>query len=159
MSKINREECLFCNISSKKEKSHIVWESDTHIAFLSIFPNTEGVTVVIPKEHYDSYIFDQTDDVMVHLMKAAKTVAKLLDKKLNVERTALILEGYGINHLHVKLYPLHGIKKNTPWKPLTSSTEKRKEYSNVYQGYISSHDCEREDDKKLSLLAEKIKNK
>ena len=50
--------CIFCKIVNKESPAHIVWEDERHIAFLSIFPNTEGTTVVIPKEHHTSYLFD-----------------------------------------------------------------------------------------------------
>ncbi|MEK9173928.1 MAG: HIT family protein, partial [Patescibacteria group bacterium] len=43
------ESCIFCKIVAKEVPSHVVWEDESHVAFLSIFPNTEGVTVVIPK--------------------------------------------------------------------------------------------------------------
>jgi hypothetical protein len=68
------------------------------MAFLSIFPNTEGVTVVIPKDHYGSYAFDLPDEVLANLTIAAKKVGKLLDTALEtVGRTGLIYEGFGEN--------------------------------------------------------------
>ena len=51
------------------------------------------------------------DKGYAELMKAAKKVAQLLDKKLNVRRTALIMEGLGVNHAHLKLYPIYGLDK------------------------------------------------
>jgi hypothetical protein len=36
---------------------------------------------------------------------------KLLDKKLGTMRTALVIEGMEINHVHIKLYPLHGLNE------------------------------------------------
>jgi diadenosine tetraphosphate (Ap4A) HIT family hydrolase len=124
------------------------------LAFLSIFPNTEGVTVVIPKAHYSSYAFDLPDEVLSNLMLATKKVAKLLDSKLeDVGRSALVFEGFGVDHVHAKLYPMHGT--NIPeWKPIESSIDK---YFEKYEGYISSHDYKREDDDKLATLAAKIR--
>ena len=58
----------------------MVWEDDAHLAFLSIFPNTPGVTVVIPKKHVSSYVFDVEESVMLNLMKAGKNVSRCLDK-------------------------------------------------------------------------------
>src|SRR3989337_2508458 len=100
--------CIFCKIVKGEIPCHKIWESEEHLAFLSIFPNTEGFSFVIPKKHYPSYAFDLPDSVLTNLILAAKTVAQLLDTKLeDVGRTALILEGFGIDHLHVKLFPLH----------------------------------------------------
>ncbi|EKE18545.1 MAG: hypothetical protein ACD_9C00301G0007, partial [uncultured bacterium] len=50
--------CVFCEIVSGNMPCHKVWEDENFLAFLSIFPNTEGVTVIIPKKHYSSYVFD-----------------------------------------------------------------------------------------------------
>jgi diadenosine tetraphosphate (Ap4A) HIT family hydrolase len=45
-------DCIFCSIVRKTSPAHILWEDDNHMAFLSIFPNTPGFSVVIPKRHY-----------------------------------------------------------------------------------------------------------
>lgn len=151
-------DCIFCKIASGEAPTHKVWESDTHLAFLSIFPNTEGVTVVIPKKHYPSYVFDLPDDALAALVSAAKQTAKLLDAKLNdVGRTAMVFEGFGVDHAHAKLFPMHGTKTtggDTAWKPIESKVQK---YFERYEGYISSHDYERADDETLAKLAEKIR--
>lgn len=150
-----QENCIFCKIVKGELPSHKVWEDDSHIAFLSIFPNTEGVTVVIPKEHYSSYAFDLPDTVLSELILAAKKVVKCLDEKLeDVGRTALVFEGFGVDHVHAKLFPMHGTKNINDWKPIESSVNK---YFDVYEGYISSHDYKREDDEKLAQVAKKIR--
>lgn len=147
-------ECIFCKIVAGEAPSYQIWEDETHLAFLSIFPNTEGVSVVVPKKHYDSYAFDLPDTVLSELVLAAKKVAHLLDEKLDdVGRTAMVFEGYGVNHVHAKLFPMHGTEKEG-WKEHLSPI---KTYFNKYDGYISSNDGEREDDKKLQDIASKIK--
>ncbi|MSS74432.1 diadenosine tetraphosphate hydrolase, partial [Candidatus Pacearchaeota archaeon] len=37
-----QENCIFCKIVKGESPSHKLWEDSKHIAFLSIFPNTEG---------------------------------------------------------------------------------------------------------------------
>lgn len=148
------ENCLFCNIVAEKIPCHKVWEDEEHLAFLTIFPNTEGFTVVIPKKHSSSYFAEVSDEVTNKLISSAKKVAKLIDQKLeDVGRTALIFEGFGVDHLHVKLFPMHGTKMEG-WKQINSSNKK---YFDKYEGYVSSHDGERADDKKLGELAKKIR--
>jgi histidine triad (HIT) family protein len=144
---------MFCKIVAKEAPAHVIWEDDKHLAFLSIFPNTEGFSVVITKEHYSSYAFDLPDEVLVALTIAAKKVAKLLDAQLeDVGRTGMIFEGFGVDHVHAKLFPMHGTKMGE-WKQLKSNIDK---YFDQYEGYISSHDYKREDDEKLAKLAKKI---
>jgi len=148
-------DCIFCKIVSGESLSYTIWEDEKHLAFLSIFPNTEGFTVVIPKTHYPSYVFDLSDEILTELVLATKKVAKLLDSKLDdVGRTAMVFEGFGVNHVHTKLFPMHGTANMQEWKPIESKVNK---YFDKYEGYISSHDYKRADDKKLSELVQKIK--
>jgi diadenosine tetraphosphate (Ap4A) HIT family hydrolase len=86
-------------------------------------------------------------------MIATKKVAKFLDEKLDdVGRTAMVFEGFGVDHVHAKLFPMHGTKMKD-WKPVKSDMNK---YFEKYEGYISSHDYKREEDEKLKNTAEKI---
>lgn len=149
------EECIFCKIVNGEAHCHKIWEDKKHLAFLSIFPNTEGFSVVITKKHYSSYVFDLPDKVLTDLVIASKKVAKLLDEKLeDVGRTGMIFEGFGIDHAHTKLFPMHGTENVKEWKPIKSNVDK---YFEKYEGYISSHDYKRADDTKLKELAEKIR--
>jgi histidine triad (HIT) family protein len=106
------ENCIFCKISAGEIPSHKVWEDEKHLAFLSIYPEIEGMTIVIPKEHKDSYIFNADAETVADLMEASRKVAQLLDTKLdNVLRTKLVFEGLEVPHLHAKLYPMYTDKR------------------------------------------------
>ena len=145
--------CIFCEIVAGKSLTYTVWEDETHIAFLSFKPNTDGVTVVIPKKRYPSYAFDLPDEVLQDLIIAAKKVAKLIDSKFeNVGRTALVFEGFGIDHIHAKLSPMHGTKMKE-WKQISSNVDK---FVDKYEGYVSSHDYERADDEHLLVIQKKL---
>ncbi|PIR93385.1 diadenosine tetraphosphate hydrolase [Candidatus Falkowbacteria bacterium CG10_big_fil_rev_8_21_14_0_10_43_10] len=147
-------DCIFCKIAQGRAPAHKILEDENYLAFLSIFPNTEGFSVVIPKKHYPSYAFDIPNDVLIGLVMAAKQTAKLLDKRLkDVGRTGMIFEGFGVDHVHAKLFPMHGTKM-VEWEPLKSNVDK---YFEKYEGYISSHDYKRADDEMLARLAKKIR--
>lgn len=146
--------CIFCEIVQKAAPAHVIWEDAKHIAFLSIFPNTEGFSVVIPKKHTPSYAFDCPDETLSELILATKKVAKLLDAAFeDVGRTGMIFEGFGVDHLHAKLFPMHGTKAQD-WRPRHSAVPI---YFKHYEGYISSHDYQRADDAALAKLAERIR--
>ena len=150
------KDCIFCKIVKGELPCHKIWEDKKHMAFLSIFPNTEGFTVVIPKKHYSGYAFDVPENVLKDLIVASKKVGKLLDAKLSdVARTGLIFEGFGVDHLHAKLSPMHGTGLKN-WKPIHGKVKK---YFKKYEGYISSNDYERADDDKLARLAKEIREK
>ncbi|MEF2233198.1 MAG: HIT family protein [Candidatus Cardinium sp.] len=147
--------CIFCDIVAGLAPCHQIWEDNNYMAFLSIFPNTEGFTVVIPKRHLSSYIFDHTSEEINGLMAAAKEVSDLLVRRFpTVGRTALVFEGYGVNHLHAKLIPLHGTKGGS-WQRIPNNIKTK---FASYPGYISSHDAARESDEKLAKIANFLKN-
>jgi diadenosine tetraphosphate (Ap4A) HIT family hydrolase len=141
---------------SGKVPAFKVWESETHLAFLSIFPNMEGVTVVIPKKHISSYLFSVAEDDMLEIVKAAKEVALILDAKLDAERTAMVFEGLGVNHLHAKLYPLCGIPKSGEF---VSMDIKSSEYFERYPGFITTNDCNKVTKEQLAQTCKKIVSK
>ncbi len=149
------DDCIFCKIVKGTAPAFKIWEDDKHLAFLSIFPNTEGFSVVITKDHYDSYAFELPDNVLSGLVLAAKKVGKLLDEKLDdVGRTGMIFEGFGVNHIHAKLFPMHGTKSDE-WRQYVNKIEK---YFDKYEGYISSHDYKMADQDWLRDVANKINN-
>lgn len=148
-------DCIFCNIVDGRSPCHKIWEDELHLAFLSIFPNTPGCSVVIPKKHAPSYAFHLEDGALADLVLAAKKVGLLLDRALDdVGRTGMILEGFGVDHVHAKLFPMHGTPKLGKWQPIKSKVDK---YFPLYEGYLSSHDHVRASDETLALLAQRIR--
>lgn len=148
---------MFCKIVSGKIPAHKIWEDDKHMAILSIFPNTPGFSVVLTKEHKPSYAFDNDDKTLSDLTIATKKVGKLLDASFDdVGRTGMFYEGFGVDHLHSKLFPMHGIGKLKEWKPIESGS-KMKTFFEKYPGYLPSNDSERADDVELGKIADKIR--
>ncbi len=148
-------ECVFCDIVAGNAPCHRVWEDEEHLAFLSIFPNTKGFTVVIPKLHYPAYLFELPDETLSKLVIASKRVARLLDSKLEgVGRTGMFFEGFGVDHAHSKLSPMHGTAGATEWQSRALGVAK---YFDRYEGYLSSYDWERADDSELAALARYIR--
>ncbi len=143
---------LFDKIVSGEIPSWKVWEDDNYLAFLTPFPNTPGFTVVVPKNNPGDYIFGVDDDAIAGLMKASKTVAKLLEKALKVKRVALVFEGTGVAHLHAKLIPLHGKLGGE-----TNVWSHHQEFHPEYIGYLTTTEGPRMNDEKLDAMQEKIK--
>lgn len=151
------KDCIFCQIVEGKIPSHTVWESRDFMAFLSIFPNTDGVTVVIPKKHFESYVFDVPENVVNGLMSASRVVAKKIERAFeDVSRVGVVFEGYGVHHLHAKLFPLHGTALQGGKEVAEIA---RDEFYERYPGFISSHDAHRESDERLQNIADMIQKK
>ena len=104
-------ECIFCKILSGEIPSVKIWEDNEHIAILDANPLVEGMTLVIPRKHMESYLFDIPKLEYKDLMLAAKKAGKFLDRGLRADRIMMVSEGLDIEHAHVKLYPY---KKNDP---------------------------------------------
>jgi histidine triad (HIT) family protein len=126
-------DCIFCKVVRGELPSYKIYEDEKFIAILDLFPNTNGMTLVLTKEHYDSYAFEMEDDFYSEFFLTAKKIGKLIDEKLNVKRTAIVMEGMGINHAHIKLYPLHGLEAT--FKEMISD---EKVFSDVYKGFITT---------------------
>ena len=148
------ENCIFCKIAKGEIDSAKIWEDKDFLAILDVFPNTEGMTLVLPKKHYDSYIFDDSDKFCQDIILASKKVAKILEKGLKVHRVAMVMEGMGVNHAHIKLYPLHGIDKK-----FKETWAKEKVFFDRYEGYISTQLGSQKDIIELKKIAEEIKKK
>lgn len=128
-----------------------VWEDDGYLAFLTPFPNTPGLTVVIPKENPGDYIFNADPRAVAGLIIASRTVSQLLEKAFGVSRVAMVFEGTGVAHLHAKLYPLHGALADQ-----TGVWSKHQEFYPEYVGYISTVEGPRMTDEELTAIQQKI---
>ena len=154
---MKNKDCIFCSIVKGEMPSHQIWSDEKHMAFLSIFPNTDGFTVVIPKEHHTSYAFDQDDQVLKDLIIATKKTAKILDNYFDdVSRTGMFFEGFGVDHLHSKLFPRRATENLKEWKPIES--KKNTTFYEKYPGFLSSNDSFPADNEKLAFLAKEIKD-
>lgn len=150
--------CVFCEIAAGRfQTPGIFWENDAFMAFLSIDPNTEGFSCVIPKEHYGSDVMKMPDDILQQFILASKHVAGILENYFpDVGRVGVLMEGTGIDHAHIKLAPMHGTGelKRGEWKQYLSGKEF---WFDTYEGWICSGGGPMADMNQLKLLAENIK--
>lgn len=145
-------DCIFCKIIRGEIPSTKVWENENFLAILDINPNTKGMTLILPKEHHGSYIFDMPDEKACEFYQAAKQVGRRLEKAFNVSRVALVMEGMGVDHVHIKLYPLHGVTEK-----FVEMWAKDKVWFDKYDGYISTQLGPPATKEELEKIAEQIK--
>lgn len=101
--------CIFCKIVAGTIPSHKVYEDDTTLAFLDIFPAVRGHTLVIPKLHAVE-LDDMPSDVLMATIQVAQTVARRLRVQLgadglNVRQNNGRAAGQDVFHYHVHLLP------------------------------------------------------
>ncbi len=157
-AKTSDQRCPFCEIvAGRFETPGVFWENAEFMAFLSIDPNTEGFSCVIPKEHFGSDVLKMEDAVLQRFILASKTVSKILESHFkDVGRVGLIMEGTGIDHAHIKLVPMHGTEnlKKGQWQQFLSGKEF---WFETYEGWICSGGGPKADFAKLKTLAESLK--
>lgn len=149
---MQKKECIFCRIAKGEIPSAKFWEDKDYLAILDINPNTRGMTIVLTKQHFDSYAFDMQEKNYQKFLLAAKKVAKILEKGLEVRRVAMVMEGFGINHAHIKLYPLHGLEKK-----FRETWASEKKFFEKYEGYVSTQLGPPAGKEELNALAEQLK--
>lgn len=101
---------IFTKIINREIPAHFIYEDAHCVVILDRYPAVKGQTVVIPKKQID-YAFDLDDDTYIHLFKTAKMIAKASDRALNAERTCLVVEGFDVPHVHIKIYPMQDTKR------------------------------------------------
>ena len=101
---------IFTKIINREIPAEFLYEDDHCVAILDKFPAVKGQSLIIPKEEI-AYAFDLNDDTYLHLFKTAKKIATASDKALNAERTCLVVEGFDVPHVHIKVYPIQPTDK------------------------------------------------
>jgi len=74
--------CPFCQIVNRELPSSRIYEDESTLAFLDIWPQNDGHTLVITKKHYE-YIYDVPDEEVAHLYKVVKKVARAVKKGID----------------------------------------------------------------------------
>jgi histidine triad (HIT) family protein len=108
-----KDDCLFCKIVRGHLPSSKFYETDEFIVILDLFPNTKGASLVIPKNHVTSDVFNAETDIVHKGIDVARKAAQMLTKALKPSRVCLITEGVLVDHLHLKLYPIYGVDEST----------------------------------------------
>lgn len=101
-------DCIFCKIISGEIPCMKVYEDDLVLAFLDVNPDSDGHTLIIPKNHYKD-IFDMPTNTLSHIYDVAQKIMKELEEKLNCNGFSLLQNNGSVQevkhyHLHIKPY-------------------------------------------------------
>lgn len=101
------QDCIFCQIVSKKLPTEKVWESDDMVAFKDIAPRAPKHVLLVPRKHIESVSKAREADrqMLGNLMLAASKVADELGIKdaFRLEIFNGKKAGQTVSHLHVHL--------------------------------------------------------
>lgn len=149
---MSQPKTLFEKLANNEISSRKIWEDDQYMAFLTPFPNTPGVIVVAPKANLGDDAFDLEDEDYQQLLQVSRMVAQKLKKALAVSRVALVIEGTGVPHVHIKLYPLHGKLGES-----TNVWPSHQEFYPEYAGYLTTVEGPKMADEELDKIWKQIK--
>jgi len=107
--KSSMSDCIFCKVVNQELPSYTIYEDDEVKAFLDINPSVPGHTMVIPKQHYES--FQETPpEVLAKVMSVAQKIAPSVLKTVDAEAYNFTnncgrAAGQIIMHTHFHLMP------------------------------------------------------
>ncbi len=100
--------CIFCQIVQNQIPSYQVYEDHHTLAFLDINPIHRGHTLVIPKSHVP-YLQNLNPELFQAVMLTTQKIMRATDQAFKPKRVGVIVEGFDVDHAHVKVFPLHRV--------------------------------------------------
>ena len=106
---LSNDDCIFCKIIVKEIPSKILYQNNHTIAFLDIFPISQGHTIVIPNKHYTNLETIPINELH-EVMGTVKIVSNLIYKNLKIDGYNILQNNYKaagqvINHFHIHIIP------------------------------------------------------
>lgn len=113
-------DCIFCRIIAGQQTHYKIFEDDTMVAFLDIFPITRGHTLVVPKKHYSS-VTETPPEIMQSLVSRLQALAAVVVPALKAQGFNLGLNngaaaGQIVPHVHWHLIPRYDHDGLQSWK-------------------------------------------
>lgn len=97
-------ETIFTKIIKREIPAEIIFEDEHTLVIPDKFPSMPGQLLVISKRQ-TSYIFDLLPVEYEALMATTKKMALALDAISGKSRTCIMVEGFEVPHVHVRIYP------------------------------------------------------
>ncbi len=102
-------ESIFSKIIKGEIHCYKIAENKDFFAFLDIYPNAIGHTLVVPKKQVDK-IFDLDPLTYRNLFDFARRIATAIEKTVPCNRVGIQVIGLEVPHAHVHLIPLNRLE-------------------------------------------------
>ena len=99
--------CIFCEILSRPQNSHIVFEDSMSVAFLDHRPLFPGHCLLIPREHHET-LTDLPAGLVQPLFTNAQLLARAVEEAMQAEGTFVAMNNrvsQSVPHLHIHIVP------------------------------------------------------
>ncbi|KAJ9124126.1 hypothetical protein QFC22_000922 [Naganishia vaughanmartiniae] len=146
---------LFARLIKEEIPCWKYYDTSSHVAFLTPFPNTTGYSCVIPKSYFSSDILAMPEEPYRQLLSAGWEVAQLFKQAFHVKKVGFMMEGYEINHAHLKVVPI--------WQGGEEESVRQAVWFEQYSGYLTTQKGRRLSDgherKQLEILSASLRSK
>lgn len=123
--------CLFCAIAAGSEPASIVWQDESCVAFMDLFPVSDGHVLVIPRTHA-AHIGELAPPLRAHLLEiACRVMTAQAAAGIRCDANNLLVnDGKAANqhvpHVHLHVIPRrHGDGRSTLWRFATRLLNRR----------------------------------
>jgi len=99
------EDSVFAKIVAGDIPCHKIYEDQYTLAFLDIYPKSDGHVMVIPKIRPAEFVWDLDDDVYEHVMRTCKKLALHLRERTGKPYIHEAIVGTDVPYAHVHLIP------------------------------------------------------
>ena len=101
--------CIFCDIMKGAAEVSVCYEDSRAVAFMDVQPVNQGHTLVVPREHYESFQ-DLPTELGMHLFEVAMRLNPVIRKVAGANAMNLIVSsgaaaGQDVYHFHIHLIP------------------------------------------------------
>lgn len=97
---------IFSKIIAGEIPAYQIAEDEHFIAFLDIFPLTEGHVLVVSKAEIDRF-FDLPDSLLRDWLVFAKPIAHAIERAFPCNRCGISVVGLEVPHAHMHLVPIN----------------------------------------------------
>ncbi|PFG19569.1 HIT family protein [Serinibacter salmoneus] len=98
---------LFTQIIAGEIPGQIIHSDPECVVFLTIAPVTPGHALVVPRAEIDHWI-EADPDLLAHLTAVAQRIGRAQLTAFGGNRIGLVVQGYGVPHLHLHVFPTTG---------------------------------------------------
>jgi histidine triad (HIT) family protein len=101
---------IFAKILRDEIPAAKVWEDEHVLVFMDVFPQSEGHTLIIPKQSKARNLLEIEPDVLAHVAAATQRTARAIEKALQPEGFQIMqlngeAGGQTVFHLHFHIIP------------------------------------------------------
>ena len=103
--------CIFCDIMKGAAEVSVCYEDSNAVAFMDVQPVNQGHTLVVPRQHFESFQ-DLPSELGMHLFEVAMRLGPVIRRVGGADAMNLIVSsgeaaGQDVYHFHIHLIPRH----------------------------------------------------